>query len=264
MQAENLVREGNLLGALADLQQQIRSQPENSDFRSFLFQLLAVLGQWERALNQLNVVSDLDPAAWPLLHIYREAIQCEALRKEIFAGIRQPLLLGEPPEWIAMSLESLRLMREGRHELALSMRNEAFEKAPESSGTIDGRPFQWIADADSSLGPIIEVILNGRYYWAPFEQVRAIEISEPRDLRDMVWLPARFTWSNGGQAYGLIPTRYPGSEDSTDPAIQLARKTEWIELAEDLHQGIGQRMLVTDEDEYPLLNVRKISIGEQG
>jgi len=258
MRAEKLVREGNLQDALHDLQEQVRKQPENGRYRAFLFQLLVVVGQWERALNQLNVVSDLDPRAWPMLHIYREAIQCEGLRREIFAGAQKPLLLGEPPEWIAMLLESMRLMGEERYDLALSMRNEAFEQAAESPGTINGQPFLWIADADSCLGPVVEVILNGRYYWVPFQQIKSITLIEPSDLRDLVWLPAEFTWANGGEAHALIPARYPGSELSKDPLIQLGRKTDWIELADGIHKGLGQRMLATDVDEYPLLEIRQI------
>jgi type VI secretion system protein ImpE len=261
MRAEQLVREGKLQDALEDLQKEIRKQPENSRYRTFLFQLLAVLGQWERALNQLQVLSDLEVTVWPMLHIYKEAIQCELLRQEIFAGRRQPLLLGEPPAWMAMALESLRWMGEGRYELALSLRNEAFEQAPESSGTINGQTFKWIADAEPCLGPVLEVILNTRYYWVPFQQIKLITIPEPQDLRDLVWLPAQFTWVNGGQAHGLIPTRYVGSERAQDPAIQLARKTEWVELADGIHQGLGQRMLATDQDEYPLLDIREIGIG---
>lgn len=260
MRAEQLVREGKLQDALQDLQQQIRSQPENSRYRSFLFQLLAVLGQWERALTQLNVMSDLDPATLPMLHVYREAINCEALRREIFAGRRQPLLLGEPPEWMALSLESMRLMGEGRYDLAVSLRNEAFEQAAESSGTINDRPFQWIADADSCLGPVLEIILNGRYYWVPFQQVKTIKTESPKDLCDLIWLPAQFTWINGGHAQGLIPARYVGSERAQDPLIQLGRKTEWLELADGVYQGLGQRMLTTDQEEYPLLDVRRINM----
>ena len=130
----------------------------------------------------------------------------------------------------------------------------------EVSLTIDEQPFTWIADADARLGPVLEVIVNGRYYWAPFPQIRAIEITPPADLRDLVWLPAQLTWINGGETYGLIPVRYPGSEGEQDSAIQLARKTTWLELAENVNQGLGQRMLATDQDDYPLLDVRKITI----
>jgi len=260
MRAEQLVHEGNLQGALDELQDQIRSHPENSEYRIFLFQLLAVLGKWDRALNQLNVLSNLEKSLWPMVQTYQTVIQCEALRTEIFAGRRKPLIFGEPPQWMAWLLESLRLTGEARYGEAISLRDQAFDLAAESPGTIDEQSFNWIADADSRLGPVLEIIINGRYYFAPFQQIRSISITPVADLRDFVWLPAQFAWINGGQAYGLIPTRYAGSENAQDPSIQLARRTQWLELADGVYQGMGQRMLATDQDEYPLLDVRQLSI----
>jgi type VI secretion system protein ImpE len=260
MLAEEYFRDGNLQGALKDLQEQIRNHPENSQYRIFLFQLLAVLGQWKRALNQLNVLSNLEKnATWPMVQTYRPLIQCEVLRAEIFAGRQKPLIFGEPPPWMAWLLESLRLMAEGQHGQAVSLRDQAFDLAAESSGTIDDQPFKWIADADSRLGPVLELILDGRYYWAPIEQIRAINIGEPEDLRDFVWLPAQFTWVNEGQAVGFIPARYPGSENAQDSAIQLARTTQWQEAAEGVYLGLGVRMLATDLDDYPVLNIREVT-----
>jgi type VI secretion system protein ImpE len=58
----------------------------------------------------------------------------------------------------------------------------------------------------------------------------------------------------------LIPTRYPQSEQAQDPSIQLARKTEWRELSEGIYQGLGQRMLTTDQDEYSLLDIRQVTV----
>jgi type VI secretion system protein ImpE len=260
MLAEEYFNEGNLQGALEDLQKQIRSQPENSRYRIFLFQLLAVLGQWQRALSQLNVLDKLEKNCWPMVQMYREAIQCEVLRAEIFAGRQKPLIFGEPSPWIALLLESLRLLAEVKYDQAVSLRNQAFDLAVESTGTIDAQPFQWIADADSRLGPVLELILNGRYYWAPIQQIRAISIGKAEDLRDLVWLPAEFTWVNGGHALGLIPTRYPGSESAQDSALQLARTTRWEHLADGLYQGLGVRMFTTDQDDYPLLNIREVTI----
>ncbi len=104
----------------------------------------------------------------------------------------------------------------------------------------------------------MEAIVNGRYYWIPLQNIHVINIEEPVDLRDMVWMPAHFTWANGGEAVGLIPTRYPGSELNEDPFIRLSRKTEWIEQEGGLYFGIGQRMLATDIGEYPLMDIREI------
>src|SRR5689334_192209 len=118
MLAERFVREGNLQGALQEVQEHLRNRPEDSYYRTVLFQLLAVFGQWERALQQLNVLSNLETSARPMVQLYREAIRCEVLRAEIFAGRRQPLIFGEPPPWLALVLASLRLTAEGQYTQA--------------------------------------------------------------------------------------------------------------------------------------------------
>ncbi len=260
MLAQQSLREGNLDEALAQLQDQVRKAPAKAEYRTFLFQLLSVMGSWERALNQLSVVADLDDGTLAMVQTYREAIRCEALREDIFAGKRSPLLFGEPPEWVALLIEALRLGAEGNLTESQALRNQAFEAAPAISGTLDGQPFEWIADADPRLGPVLEAVVNGRYYWVPMQQIRHINIEEPEDLRDLVWMPAYFTWANGGEAAGLIPTRYPGSFASQDPQIQLSRKTEWVDAGSDLYLGLGQRMLTTDCGEFPLMNIREINL----
>ncbi|MFZ1860706.1 MAG: tetratricopeptide repeat protein, partial [Candidatus Competibacter sp.] len=109
MQAEQSLREGRLQDALTELQAQVRKEPANPRYRIFLFQLLAVRGQWERALNQLNVVGEMDATSLPMVQTYREAIRCELLRAEVFAGRRSPLVFGDPEPWVALLLDALRL-----------------------------------------------------------------------------------------------------------------------------------------------------------
>jgi len=52
MLAEKMLSAGQLTEALAELQQKVRAEPANAKYRTFLFQLLSVLGDWPRALNQ--------------------------------------------------------------------------------------------------------------------------------------------------------------------------------------------------------------------
>ncbi|HZN25613.1 MAG TPA: type VI secretion system accessory protein TagJ, partial [Burkholderiales bacterium] len=255
-----LLRAGRLDETLAALQQEIRKKPGDGKLRVFLFQLLAVLGQWERALAQLQVAGELDPAALPMVQTYREALRCEFLRQEIFAGKRAPMVFGDPDYWLALLLESLRLSADGEHGKAQPLRDKAFELAPATAGSLNGQRFEWIADADARLGPVIEAVINGRYYWVPFHRVRSIRIEDPADLRDTVWMPAEFRWANGGQVVGLIPTRYEGTAAAADDALRLARRTEWIEQGEGAYVGLGQRMFATDVGEYALMDVRSIEL----
>jgi type VI secretion system protein ImpE len=259
MAAEQHLREGRLPEALADLQAQVRKEPANPKYRIFLFQLLAVLGQWERALNQLQVVGEMDAASLPMVQTYREALRCESLRAEVFAGRHSPLVFGDPQPWLAWLLEALRLTAMGQYAAARGLRDQAFDAAPAISGRLDEQPFNWLADADPRLGPVLEAVVNGRYYWIPFERIRTIRLELPVDLRDAVWMPAQFTWANGGETVGLIPARYPGSEAAADALVQLGRKTEWQECGEDTWLGLGQRMLATDGGEHSLLDIREIT-----
>jgi type VI secretion system protein ImpE len=256
--AEEALRAGDLDAALAALQDKIRNQPADPKLRTFLFQLLAVRGDWDRALNQLKVVAEMEAAALPMAQAYREAILCERFRQAVFEGRQTPLVFGEPEDWIALLIQALGHTARGEHAQADALRAEAFEKAPATGGTLDGQPFAWIADADSRLGPVLEALLNGRYYWIPLHRIRRIDVEPPEDLRDFVWAPAHFEWTNGGELVGLIPTRYPGSEAAEDSAVRLARKTEWTELSDQTFIGLGQRMLATDNGETALLDVRQL------
>jgi type VI secretion system protein ImpE len=255
---EEKLRVGDLAGTLAELQQQVRRAPADPKPRVFLAQLLMVMGDWERALTQLAVVGEMDAGALPMMHTYRAAIQCERLRASIFKGERSPLIFGDPAPWIALVVQALAAAAAGRDEQADAIRAEAFEAAPPISGSLNGVDFDWIADADSRFGPLLEVLLNGAYYWVPFERCARIKIEPPADLRDLVWLPAEFTWANGGEALGFIPARYAGSEMAADSAVRLARKTEWVKIGAEAYAGLGQRVLATSTDETPLFEVREL------
>ena len=258
---EEDVREGKLEEALAGLQAAIRKAPADPKHRVLLFQLMAVMGDWERAMTQLNVVGDLDGKALPMVQTYRAALKCEELRAEVFAGRRTPLLFGEPAQWAALLVQSLVLGAQGRSDESDALHTQAFDQAPASSGKIDGQPFAWLADADVRLGPVLEAIIDGKYYWIPFGNLRVIRVEKPADLRDLAWIPAYLTLVNGGEIVSLIPTRYPGSEASADPSIRMARKTDW-QMRKDgkdgASTGLGQRMFATDQGDYPLLEVRSI------
>jgi type VI secretion system protein ImpE len=258
MNSAELVQAGRLEEGLSALQAEIREKPGDLKLRVFLFQLSCVLGRFDKALTQLQVVAGLNAESMLLAQIFRPIIACEMLRKEVFAGSRTPLIFGEPMEWIGLIVQANSLIAQGEFKAAADLRGRAFAAAPASAGAINGEPFQWIADADSRLGPVLEAVLEGKYYWIPFCRIHKIETDKPEDLRDLVWLRARFTWINGGTALGHIPTRYPGTEESSDGPLRLARKTEWQEHDGETFLGLGQRVLATDSNEYPLLECRSI------
>jgi type VI secretion system protein ImpE len=159
---------------------------------------------------------------------------------------------------MALLLQALKLTGEGHLAQAAQLRAQALDAAPTSAGTLNGARFEWLADADSRIGPCFELVVDGKYCWVPVANVRALHFEAPTDLRDVIWAQAAVTWSNGGQVPALMPARYPGSEASPETLHQLSRRTDWEENPGETFIGLGQRMLVTDAGEYPLLDARDI------
>jgi type VI secretion system protein ImpE len=261
---EHSLRAGDPAAALQLLYGQVRASPAHAKLRIFLFQLLAVLGQWERALTQLDVAAELDVGALAMAQMYRAAIRCEALRAQVFSGQQAPMVFGQPEHWVALLIEALMADGRGQAAQAASLRAEAFEQASPSGGQVDGQPFAWIADADPRLGPVLEAIIDGKYLWIPFTRFQDIVIEAPEDLRDVVWMPAHFRFTNGGESVGLVPSRYPGSETSGDGLLALGRKTSWRETGPGVFEGLGQRLLATDLGEISLMETRKIHFDAAG
>jgi len=258
MKAEELLQAGRVEESLATLQEAVRKDAADPRLRVFLFQTLCVLGQWKRALNQLEVLAGMGSEQMMLARIFEPVVQCEVLRGQVFAGKHTPIVFGEPAPWMGWLIQANELVAQGNLVAARELRDKAFEAAPPSAGQANGKPFEWIADADLRLGPMLEAIVEGRYYWIPFCRIKRIYLEPPADLRDLVWAPAQFVWANGGEAAGHVPTRYPTTESSGDDQLRLARKTEWIEREEGYTLGLGQRVLTTDSEEYPLLECRTI------
>jgi len=260
--AQEHLAAGRVRDALAALQAEVRARPADAKLRVFLFQLLCVLGQWPRAATQLEVCGELDAATLAMVNTYREALKCELVREAVFAGKTTPMVFGEPQAWVAWLVEALQADARGDSALAAKLRGEALEMAPASAGRANDQPFDWIADADSRLGPVLEAVVNGRYCWIPFGALAAVHLQEPEDLRDFVWTPAQLEFPNGGDAVALIPTRYcsGGVLDGANEAELLARRTEWDELAPDQYAGRGQRVFATSAADIGLLELRELVI----
>jgi type VI secretion system protein ImpE len=234
--AEERFRSGDLAGCLKDLQSAIRKEPADAKLRIFLAQLLMVHGDWDRAVSQLKLVSEVEASALPMSHAYGTAIQCERVRADVFAGVRSPVLFGEPEPWIAQLMQSLTLLGKGSRQQAADLRAQAFDGAPATAGTLNGAEFEWIADADSRLGPVLEVLLNGAYFWVPMHRVSRITIEPPSDAP--TWSGCR-PGSSGPTAVGDGLIRRVTRTESTTTRT-LARRTEWQLSSTTLYIGQGR------------------------
>lgn len=261
MKAELLLQAGDPEAALEALQEQVRADPVDVKLRIFLFQLLAVTGQWKRAQTQLELAGELDPEAAPMMQAYREVLNCELHREAVFQGKSKPLIFGEPEQWVAQLVEAQQAFANGDMESFSMLNNQALESADARSGKINDETFNWIADADQRFGPVFECMFNGQYYWVPMSRVKSFFTEEPTDLRDLVWLPAEITWINDAKITVMLPSRYPRIEGISGTGL-LARRTDWVARTDDIYEGTGQRVFATDQNDYSFLQVRSIVFDE--
>ena len=261
MTADDLLRAGDLGGARQALVEAVRSRPGDEQARMFLFQLLALAGEWEKARTQLETLARLSAEAQMLAVAYGQAIDAELFRAEVFAGRATPPNLSRTSAWANDLALAVGHFAAGRTDEAEAARDRAFEAAPDTPGTLDGVAFDWIADADPRFGPAFEAIVAGSYGIVPFDAVETMRSEGPRDLRDLVWYPVQIRFRNGQSIAAMLPARYPGSETAEDAAIRMAQQTDWSEGAAG-QQGHGQHLFnLSGGEERGLLELRSLSFG---
>lgn len=228
--AHELYQAGRIDDAIAQLGAELRSDPADAQRRSFLFELLAFSGNHERAEKQLDVLARGGPQAETGTLLYRGALVAERVRAHMFAT-------GDYPT----------------------------EPAPAPvSGTLNGRPFTTLEDADPRIGARLEVFAAGRYLWLPLAHVASLRIEPPRRLRDLLWTPAllRTGPSFRGMELGevLLPVLTPTAPRHPDPQVRLGRVTEWEELPDGREAPVGQKLLLADDEPVSILEIRELTI----
>ena len=115
-----------------------------------------------------------------------------------------------------------------------------------------------LRDADDVLAPILEVMVMRDYVWAPWSQVKELEVDPPKHPRDLLWTPARIVLTDGEERRGYLPALYPGTSNAARDEIKLGRMTDWTVPDKDGPvRGVGQHLLVAGERDFGLLEVRK-------
>ncbi|HEX8614139.1 MAG TPA: type VI secretion system accessory protein TagJ [Telluria sp.] len=248
----------------AQLKESIRRKPEDADLRAQLFQVLALRGDWLRAQAALKMTLELNPNAHSLAGIYLRPLICELARAEVFAGARRPEVCGADAA-VERLADALKLDVDGSAEEAGALRAAAMAELPARSGQVRLHgsdtlvPFAWLADGDSRLGPVLELFSGERYLWLPLAQVQRIRFVPATSRCALVWSHSAITLVTGKEIHAALPVRYPLPAGVTDQKILSAAYTEWLPLAgSDQYAGIGQRMLVTDQGEYALLDIADI------
>lgn len=261
MTADALLKQARTFEARDLLQAEIRQKPGDGNLRLRLFQVLVVLGAWERAMAQLETVVSLDPSRATACDLLGGLVQLERWRESVFAGERAPAV-APAAEWLEEY--AAHCGARGKPEVlrALKARTRALKKAPARAGRIDGARFDWVMDADARFGPSLELYSEGKYTWLPLEHVRSVTFVAPQSFLDLVWLPVRIKTVSGGRMSGHVPARYPGSGEDSAPEVQLARTAVWTEPVPGFQIGSGVRVLSTDDGDHPITKVRLLEFAD--
>lgn len=244
---------------ITQLHEKIRTSPAKVELRVHLAQLLMIAGQWQKCLQQLQTAAQLDNKTSAMAQTYRALIQAEIQREQLFQGIGEPKIIGSIEPWQTMLAEAFVARAQQQSNIADMFQTKAYAEAPTCAFTINNESAEWVADGDSRLGPVCEVFINGNYCWIAFNQIQQIAIEAPQDLRDLVWIPATIRLTDFSQHFGFLPSRYAGSYAQQNDQLSFSSLTEWNQLSEQSWGGLGQKMLVTDQAEYPLLSVRSLA-----
>ena len=227
--ARELFKSGRLDDAIEALGVEVRDNPTDAQRRAFLFELLCFAGSYDRAEKQLGVLGRGGKDSEMGALLYHAALHAERLRQDMFEAQSFPSSV-----------------------------------AHVVGGTLNGAAFTSITDADPRIGPRLELFAAGQYSWMPFEHIATVRVEAPKRLRDLLWLPAivrpgeSFTGLEMGEV--LLPVIAPLTWQYDDGALRLGRITEWSALADGGHAPIGQKLLLVDGEEFPMLELRELEI----
>jgi type VI secretion system protein ImpE len=130
------------------------------------------------------------------------------------------------------------------------------------TGTLNGKPFTTVLDADPRIGPRPECYAAGAYIWIPFKHIEEIEAQPPKRVRDLIWIPAIVRTGPSFKAMELgevlLPVLTWDASTDEDDNVKLGRVSEWYENDKGEVCPIGQKMFLVDGEELPILELRKL------
>lgn len=225
--AKELLAAGKVRDAEKQLTAYLRDHPAATAERTFLFELLCFSGAYSRAEKQLGVLADKGVESETGAIVYYAALHAERTRQELF-----------------------------------EKQNFPRETVVSPPGTLNGKRFTEVRDADPDIGARLEVFAAGAYIWIPFQHIASVEMPPPARLRDTLWAPAlviaaeSFKGTDLGEV--LLPAIYPFSSKDPDESVWLGRVTSWSADDEGREYPSGQKLLLVDGEEVPFLEVRSL------
>lgn len=274
----------NLLLRMNRTEAMLRSNPGAYEHRWALVEQLCQLGHWERALKQLQMWAQIRSDTAKEAHVLRGLIQAEHQRMRVFQGQERAAPVRDFPLWMQYMAQALEHNAQGSVQQADACRTQGLEQAPQLRGScqwekqengqrtrsLAQQSFEWLADSDTRLGPICEVIASGAYRWLAFADIAHVRLKPPQTPLDLVWMPAQLQLqanpdgTAGPKLHVFIPARScwlkpPQAPTPKEQLLLLGALTVWEDVGETGVFAHGQKTWMSAGFDWPLLDIREIN-----
>lgn len=264
MTPKELLAAGELSAAVAGQSALLRAKPTDLDARWLLFVMLCWAGELDRAILQLDMLTEQNAEFGMGSVVYRSLVTAEAERAAVLTRSGNPLLPPDSGAHAEARLAALHALRAGDSARARAELERAESLRPALEGKLDGEAFTELFDSDELLGPILEVFAGGHYLWLPLERVRTLEIQPAKHQLELLWVPAQLEDVTGTTASIHLPALYHGSAAEGDARLRSGQMTEWREVDGVCIRGAGQKVLLARrgdlERDYALRDLRTLEI----
>lgn len=258
MNIQDIIKAGKLSDAREELVRLIKKSPLDSNLRILLFQVLLFFGEWDKAERHIEILSAQDPGSAVTMQFYKNLIQSEKERREVFDLAASPSFLPEPPLYNESFSLFLDKIRNDDNEEAKNLFGQINSQLPVIRGNCNGKSFTGFQNTDTMLSFFLEAIVFDRYVWIPFEFIREITMSGPQTLFDLIWMPAHITTWDGLAMNSWLPALYPDSFSNEDDLIKIGHMTDWVSIGGSFEKGLGQQIFQVGDEEVPILEIREI------
>jgi type VI secretion system protein ImpE len=228
-QATDLLKAGKLNEAIQSVIQTVRDKPTDDKARTFLFELLCFAGEYDRAEKHLDALLENKTETLHGALLYKAALHAQRTRESFYANSEY--------------------------------KNASAESDEPISASINGKQYANVRDADPRVGARLEVFAGGSFMWIPFRHLERVDIEKPKRLRDLLWAPSRVVnASTFKEELGdvLLPAITAEATRDESELVKLGRETYFGVDEDGLEIPVGQKLLLADDEEIPLLEVREL------
>lgn len=102
-----LLRDYSVAESIQLAEHQVKMHPAQASRRHSLFQLLCAIGDWSRALQQIQLCARVDANYAREAQVFGELIRCEIYRHSCFQGEQRPGFILPPLAWMEDLLAAL-------------------------------------------------------------------------------------------------------------------------------------------------------------